>query len=142
MFGIVASASGTTSEPPSFTKSFCMSTTTSAVRTGSTRTSSWISYSGTSTLLIAASLLSLLSCYLVPEEGGEDRLRAQDHRRPGRREALLDKGLHPKSPRRCDQARHHKGGPDLPRREGDRLEEGPGDAEDQRHREHLDEGEP
>src|SRR5262249_14657515 len=40
--------SGTRRLPPSRTKSFCMSTTTSAVRAGSTRTSSWGRYSGTS----------------------------------------------------------------------------------------------
>ena len=78
----------------------------------------------------------------VPEEGGEDGLHGQDHRRPGRRDALLDEGLHPERPRRCNQARRHEGEPDLPWREGDRLEEGPKDPEDHRYREHLGEGEP
>src|SRR4051794_17602531 len=48
MAGIVDSASGTTRLPPSRTKSFCMSTTISAVRAASMRTSSATSYSGTS----------------------------------------------------------------------------------------------
>jgi hypothetical protein len=56
MAGIVASASGPRRLPPSRTKSFCMSTTTNAVRAGSTRTASWTSYSGTSMVrLIGAS---------------------------------------------------------------------------------------
>src|ERR1700722_18370678 len=45
---MVAAASGTSRPPPWWTKSFCMSTTTSAVRAGSRLTSAWTSYSGTS----------------------------------------------------------------------------------------------
>src|SRR5215210_8907925 len=83
MIGIVASASGTTSEPPSFTKSFCMSTTTRAVRAGSTLTSPWTSYSGTSTLLITAGLLSfvLFSTFFASFYGEYRQHLADEERR-------------------------------------------------------------
>ncbi|HMJ33198.1 MAG TPA: hypothetical protein VK501_04710 [Baekduia sp.] len=48
--GTVAAASGTSSEPPSLTKSFCMSTTTSAEARGSSTTRSWTGRSGTVTV--------------------------------------------------------------------------------------------
>src|ERR687897_2064918 len=54
--GMVPSALGTTSVPPSVTKSFCMSPMIKAVRLGSTRTPSCTSYSGIS--MVRATLTS------------------------------------------------------------------------------------
>src|SRR3712207_2909560 len=87
--GIVPSASGTTSEPPSLTKSFCMSTTTRAVFAGSSLTSSWISYSGTSTVWAISSSFRPTRVSIFYSPGGPRKARSAPQRikslRDGRR---------------------------------------------------------
>src|SRR5215210_1001084 len=112
---IVPSAPGTTSVPPSFTKSFCMSPTIRALRRESTRTPACTSYSGTSMVrnmkVLPFRLLEPLfytgrsisrvdlapaehGYYLADHERGEDHERAEDldSHEPVAREPVAEEG--------------------------------------------------
>src|SRR5439155_22823093 len=82
-----AAASGTCSAPPSATKSFCMSTTISALRAGSRLTVSATSYSGTCSL-------ELMS-FAYPSTGLADRVDELPlaHLRTPRNVALLGEAV-------------------------------------------------
>src|SRR5215210_4176811 len=112
---IVPSAPGTTSVPPSFTKSFCMSPTIRADRRGSTRTPTCTSYSGTSMVrsmkvlpfrllepLVYTGRSTFRVNFAPPQyrynlsdyEGGEDHERAEDldSHEPVPREPVAEEG--------------------------------------------------